>query len=86
MPFVGFIFGLIALSILFTWLHNNTGGSIWTAIFFHWIYTYMAQVVASGATRMPVYNWLEYLPYIVEAAIILAVWSPRSAAQILPAE
>lgn len=27
------------LSIGYDWLHNNTGRSIWTAIFFHWIYT-----------------------------------------------
>jgi membrane protease YdiL (CAAX protease family) len=77
-PFVGFTVGLIALSILFTWLHNHTGGSIWTAIFFHWIYTYMAQVIASGVTRSPVYNWIEFLPYIIEAVIIVAIWAPRS--------
>ena len=75
MPFVGFVCGLTALSILFTWLHNNTNGSIWTAIFFHWIYTYMGQVVATGTTRTPVYNWLEYLPYMIEAVIIMAIWN-----------
>jgi membrane protease YdiL (CAAX protease family) len=84
-PFAGFTVGLIALSILFTWLHNNTGGSIWTAIFFHWIYTYMAQVVASGVARSPVYNWIEFLPYVIEAIIIVAVWSPRSRPETQPA-
>ena len=29
----------MALSVLFTWLHNNTSGSVWTAVFFHWICT-----------------------------------------------
>ena len=50
-PFVGFFGGLISISVLFAWLHNHTRGSIWTAVFFHWIYTYAAQVIATGVTR-----------------------------------
>lgn len=79
-PFVGFVCGITALSVLFTWLHNNTGGSIWTAIFFHWVYTYAAQVIASGVKRSTTYNWLEYLPFIVVAMIIVAIWTPRTLA------
>lgn len=73
-PFLGFMFGVTALSVLFTWLHNNTGASIWTAIFFHWIYTYTGQVVASSVVRSPTYNWLEYSPFILAALIVVAVW------------
>jgi uncharacterized protein len=76
-PFVGFVGGLTAVSILFTWLHNSTNGSIWTAIFFHWAYTYFIQVVSSGVTRTPLYNWLEYLPYCVVALIIVIIWRPH---------
>jgi membrane protease YdiL (CAAX protease family) len=75
-PFIGFMVGLIALSILFTWLHNNTNRSIWTAVFFHWLYTYAAQVVASSVTRSPAYNWLEYSPFILAALIVVIVWGP----------
>jgi membrane protease YdiL (CAAX protease family) len=81
-PFAGFVCGVTALSVIFTWLHNNTDGSIWTAIFFHWIYTYMAQVVASGATRSPLYNWLEYLPYILVALLITLTWKQRPVSQM----
>jgi len=83
-PFIGFVCGVTALSVLFTWLHNNTSGSIWTAIFFHWIYTYMAQVIASGVTRSPLYNWLEYLPYIVVAVLITAIWKPQPMMHVQP--
>jgi len=72
--FVGFLVGLVALSILFTWLHNNTQRSIWTAIFFHWLFTYSGQVVGSYVNRSPIYNWLEYLPYILVALIIAWVY------------
>ena len=77
MPFVGFVVGLMAVSILFTWLHNNTHGSIWTAIFFHWVYTYFVQVVSSGVTRGPLYNLVEYLPYWVVALIVVMIWKPH---------
>ncbi len=77
-PFIGFLCGLIALSILFTWLHNNTAGSIWAAIFFHWLYTYSAQVVSSSVQRSLFYNWLEYLPYIITALIVVMVWGPKT--------
>jgi hypothetical protein len=73
-PFIGFFCGVTALSVLFAWLHNHTDGMIWTAIFFHWIYTYAAQVVASGVERSGLYNWLEYAPYILAAVFISIVW------------
>jgi hypothetical protein len=76
-PFLGFMCGLIALSILFTWLHNNTNGSLWTAIFFHWLFTYSAQVVSSSVNRTLGYSWLEFLPYILSALVVIAVWGPR---------
>jgi membrane protease YdiL (CAAX protease family) len=77
-PFVAFLVGITALSILFTWLYNNTGRSIWTVVFFHWLYTYSGQVVASSVTRSPVYNWLEYSPYILAALIVVIVWGPST--------
>lgn len=77
-PFVGFLCGLIAISTLITWLLNNTNGSVWTAILFHWIFTYSSQVVSSGVTRTPLYNWLEYLPYILMAIIIVIVWRSKN--------
>jgi uncharacterized protein len=76
-PFAGFAAGLIALSVLFTWLHNNTSGSVWTAVFFHWIYTCSAQVVATGVHRTVLYGWVESMPYIVVAAVVVVVWGPH---------
>ncbi len=77
MPYIGFFFGVVSMSLLFGWLHNHTGGSIWTAIFFHWIYTYAAQVVATGVTRSALYNWLEYAPYMLAALLVVIVWSQQ---------
>ena len=38
---------------------------------------YAAQVLSSGVTRSPLYNWLEYLPYVIMAVIVVLIWKPQ---------
>jgi membrane protease YdiL (CAAX protease family) len=78
-PFTSFLIKMTASSILYTWLYNNTNQSLWSAILLHWLYTYAAQVVSSGVTRSLLYNWLECLPYVIIAGIIVLIWKPHSA-------
>ena len=77
-PFVGFAAGMMLQSVLYTWLHNNTGSSLWTAIFFHWVSTYAMQVVSSGATRSALYDGLENVPLLILAAAVVLWWGPRT--------
>jgi uncharacterized protein len=76
-PFIGFLIKMMASSILYTWLYNNTNQSLWSAILLHWLYTYAAQVLDNGVTRPPLYNWLEYLPYVIMALFVLIIWGPK---------
>jgi membrane protease YdiL (CAAX protease family) len=77
-PFIGFLVGFMASSIFYTWLYNNTKQSLWSAILLHWLFTYAAQVLSSGVIRSPLYNWLEYLPYVTMAAIVVLIWKPQT--------
>jgi hypothetical protein len=77
-PFIGLLIKMMACSIIYTWLYNKTTKSLWSAILFHWLYTYAAQVLSSGVTRSPLYNWLECLPYVVMAAIVVLIWKPQT--------
>jgi len=77
-PFIGFLVGLMANSILYTWLYNNTQQSLWSAILLHWLFTYATQVLSSGVSRSPLYNWLEYLPYVIMAAVVVLIWKPQT--------
>jgi len=70
-PFIGFVLNLISISIIMTWIMNNTGRSLWAAIFFHWIYTFCLQVVSTGVTRSALYNWLEPAPFVIVAVAVL---------------
>jgi uncharacterized protein len=76
-PFIGFMVGLMASSVFYTWLYNNTKQSLWSAILFHWLYTYAVQVMSSGVTRSPLDNWLECLPYVFMAVVVVLVWEPQ---------
>ena len=77
-PFIGFLVGFMAISILYTWLYNNTKQSIWSAILLHWLFTYAATVMLTGVTRSLLYNWVEYLPYVIMAAIVILIWKPQT--------
>jgi uncharacterized protein len=77
-PFIGFLIKLMASSILYTWLYNNTKKSLWSAVLLHWLYTYAAQVLSSGITHSPLYNWLECLPDVVMALVVVLSWKPQT--------
>jgi membrane protease YdiL (CAAX protease family) len=81
-PFIGFLVGFMANSILYTLLYNNTKQSIWSAILLHWLFTYAVTVVLTGVTRSPFYNWLEYLPYVIMAAIVVLIWKPDNLSRL----
>jgi membrane protease YdiL (CAAX protease family) len=77
LPFIGFLAGLMSNSIFYTWLYNNTKQSLWSAILLHWLWTYAVTVVSSGVTRSPLYNWLECLPYVFMAFVVVLIWRPH---------
>jgi len=77
-PFIGFLAGLISVSVLMTWINNNTRNSLWAAILFHWLYTFTVQVNSTGITRSSLYNRFEYLPYVILAIAVLIIWGPKN--------
>lgn len=78
LPFLPFLVTLAGLSVCYGWLHNNTGRSIWTAIFFHWVYTYFSQVVSTGTSQTILFSWLKGIPYLIAAALVIAAWKTSS--------
>jgi membrane protease YdiL (CAAX protease family) len=79
MSFLGFLVGLLAISVLYTWAFNNTGASIWSAVFFHWIYTYALDTMSAGLTTpLAAFQILQYVPYIIIAVAVTAVWGTKT--------
>jgi membrane protease YdiL (CAAX protease family) len=78
-PFLGFMLGTTTVSVLYTWAYNNTGGSIWSAVFFHWVYTYALDTLGVGMTPPPAdYQWLQYVPYILITVVVVVIWGPKT--------
>ncbi len=76
--FLGFMLGTTTISVLYTWAYNNTAGSIWSAVFFHWVYTYAMDTFGVGMTPPPAnWQWLQYLPYFLIAFVIVITCGPE---------
>ncbi|ASJ14263.1 type II CAAX endopeptidase family protein [Thermococcus radiotolerans] len=75
-PFPGFVAGTILFSILFTWIFNNTNGSVLTAILLHTSGNWGHFAFPITATQ-----WGSLYSLIINFAVvlvILAVWGTKS--------
>ena len=72
-PFSVFLITVTVSSFIYTYLYIKSEGSIFSAIFFHWIYTYMLQVVNSTISRSILYNRLEFIPSLIAALIFVVL-------------
>jgi membrane protease YdiL (CAAX protease family) len=69
------IFSSILITILLTWLYNNTGGSILVALIFHTMFNYSAQIFPALETQQ---GGLFYLIFFIAIVIaVVAIWGPR---------
>ncbi len=76
LPFLVFLISVTSISFVFTYFYIRTGQSIFSAIFLHWIYTYVIQVVNSTVIRTSTYNWLEFIPALLMGIIfIILMWN-----------
>jgi membrane protease YdiL (CAAX protease family) len=75
-PIWAFILGTVLLSILFTWVYNNTGKSILAVLLFHTMgnlshFIFPAMATAWGGLYSLLLN-------VVVVAVVLAVWGPKT--------
>lgn len=74
-PIWGFVFGTIFLSILSTWIYNNTGRSILAVLLFHTMGNLSHFIFPAMAT-----NWgglYSVILNVVAVIIVLAIWGPK---------
>ncbi len=73
--FLPFILSAILITILMTWLYNNTGGSILVALIFHTMFNYSAQIFPALETQQ---GGLFYLVlFIVTVIVVVAIAGPK---------
>jgi membrane protease YdiL (CAAX protease family) len=62
----------IVLSILYTWLHNNTGGSVLIAALFHAVSNTAAAAIPFWTTNSG--RWINFGILILVAVVIVSIW------------
>ncbi|MDY6958566.1 MAG: CPBP family intramembrane glutamic endopeptidase [Halobacteriota archaeon] len=67
----GFLLSSILITILFTWLYNNTGGSILVALLFHTSFNYSAQMFPALETEAGSLVYLVSLIFVVVTVIVV---------------
>lgn len=73
MPFLPFLVAVTSSSFIYTYVFLKSNGSLFSALFLHWIVTYIMQVIASQVTRTPAYNHLECLPALLTGVLFIFI-------------
>ncbi|ELY41529.1 CPBP family intramembrane glutamic endopeptidase [Natronorubrum tibetense] len=74
LPFLEFMVGAVIISILYTWIYNNTGRSILGAVLFHFSGNFSGELVPHGAIG-------ELLPAalaLLVAIVVVVVYGPKT--------
>lgn len=64
---------ILEYAVLFTWIYNNTNGSILAVILFHATLNLAAYAIIPIANQVPAYSISYYYPLIVLLTIVIAV-------------
>ncbi len=64
LPFLPFLFLTTSTAFIYTYLFIKTKYNLFTAIFLHWVYTYIIDLATVTVERSKQYNYLEYLPAV----------------------
>ncbi|KAJ50161.1 hypothetical protein BD780_000947 [Clostridium tetanomorphum] len=62
LSFLTFMISITSSSFIYTYIYIKTHGKLFTAVFFHWIYTFLSDVVHGGIVKSNLFNLLEFVP------------------------
>jgi hypothetical protein len=65
LPFITFLIIVTSSSFVYTYFYEATKKSLFSAVIYHWINTYILQVISTTVTRSSLYNWLEFIPSLL---------------------
>ena len=74
-PMYQYFLQTIVLSIFYTWLYNNTGGSVLIAIIFHAVSNISAAIIPFWTTELG--RWIDFGLLVFVAVVILSIWGSR---------
>ena len=75
LPFVTFAGNVFAMSILYTWVYNNTEHSILAVILMHFMYNFTQNGLSPISDRADVFKTLLL---VVTAVVVVVIWGPKT--------
>lgn len=75
-PIFWFIFGTVFLSILFTWIYNNTNRSILAVLLFHTVGNLAHFIFPALGTKLG--GLISVILNVCVVIIVLIIWGPKS--------
>ena len=75
-PMLAVLPAMVLLTVLFTWIYNNTGGSIFTALIFHTTYNWSHAVFPALETINGGAFFIVFL--LIAVVVVLIVWRPKN--------
>ncbi len=75
--FCALVFEMVLVTILFTWVYNNTGGSILAAMLFHTAMNWSIWVVLPSMQVTLLIVGLTTLLLVIAVSVVLRVWGPE---------
>jgi len=79
-PIWGFLLQTILLAILFTWLHNNTNGSVLVAIIFHTMYNLTSVIMFPVLFKFGFYSLpilYSFILGLIIVMVVIVIWGPK---------
>jgi CAAX protease family protein len=75
-PIWEFVVQTIVVTVAYTWLYNNTGGSILVAMLFHAVNSFTAAVIPLWTSEIG--RWIQLALLLLFVGAIVLIWGPRS--------
>ena len=84
LSFLIFFVSVVSSSYVYTYFFIKTNESVFSAIFIHWVYTFLLQVVYTSISRENLlFNRLEFLPFIFIGIIFVFFLNKNKNSRIL---
>ncbi|MFP8888516.1 CPBP family intramembrane glutamic endopeptidase [Natrialbaceae archaeon A-CW2] len=80
LPFWDFMVGAILVSVLYTWIYNNTGRSVLGAVLFHFSGNFSGELVPHG----PIGGLLPVVLTLLVVVVVVLVYGPKTLTQHSP--
>ncbi|MCY6958387.1 CPBP family intramembrane glutamic endopeptidase [Clostridium brassicae] len=65
LSFFTFVISVTSSSFIYTYFYIKTNQNLFTAVFFHWVYTFLSDVVHGGIVKSNLFNSLEFVPVLI---------------------